>query len=691
LRFPIVSLVTVVVALSAASAAQAAVTQSSITSPSDPYFGLDQGQTQSVTISGTSNGTTSDQVDVKCYHDDGSTGTVQGTVTSGVAVQADGSFSTSVALQALRVGTGLCRLRAVPAGTSPTSGLSAFAGPRTSIGWLRLFQNGAVPDGFFVREMQLAAGVEYDDFGGCGIVNTYLLDPTVFGQSDAHTYTCNDWPDNPTISDVSRSGILVDNHNAYVAGEAVGINRSATGFPSVTVDSIVQNPSNGDLTVHETDQIVRCHGDALPANSSNCTAFDPSGVVLHRTITQTNEGETVSVDDQYASTDGSSHAVSLLLEQDQDFHSANPNGTDLLYEFPGQSSFAGHGSGDTVTVPASSPATIYIKNSTYPDGSTSGAVGAITYDQTPSGPFVFGTSGALNFDAPNVLTVPAGGSASVGYTYSYGFTLAAVQHDALVAEDRASPVAVAISSPANGATLAATPVTVTGSAAAGSGVRGVTVNGVAATVSGGSYSAAVPLTHGANTLTAIATSNAGATATATGSVAYRPYMPPVIHHQSCPSPTDRLAAATVGPISLGLTRAHVRTLMPHFAVRNGHSDNFCLAGGWGIRVGYPPLGVLTSMPRDRRMDLRNTIVLALTANPFYAFDGVRPGMFVSTAATRLKLGKPLHLGPNWWYVVIGEDSTGLLKARHGRIYEVGIANKLLTNGRAGQNRLLVNF
>jgi hypothetical protein len=143
-------------------------------------------------------------------------------------VQADGTFSTSVSIGALRVGTGLCRLRAVPAATSPTSGLGAFAGPRTSIGWLRLFYNGAVPFGFFVREMQLAAGDEYDDFGSCGIDNTYLLDPTVFGQSDAHTWFCNDWPDNPAISDPSRSGMLVDGHNAYVAGEATGINRGAT-------------------------------------------------------------------------------------------------------------------------------------------------------------------------------------------------------------------------------------------------------------------------------------------------------------------------------------------------------------------------------------------------------------------------------------------------------------------------------
>ena len=691
LRFPGLAVATVVAALFAAGVAQAAVTQSSITSPSDPYFGLDQGQTQSVTISGTSNGTTGDQVDIKCYHDDGSAGAFVGTVTTGVAVQAGGGFSTSVPIGALRVGDGLCRLRAVPSGSPPVTGLSAFLGPRTSIGWLRVFYNGAVPFGFFVREMQLAAGNEYDDFGGCGLVTTYLLDPTVFGQVDGNAFACNDWPDNPAISDPSRSGVLVDNHNAYVAGEAAGINRNATGFPSVTVDSIVQNPSNGDITVHETDQIVRCHGDPFPANNSNCTAFDSSGVVLHRTITQTNSGQTIAIDDQYASTDGSSHAVNLLLEQDQGFNSANTTGTDLLYQFPGQSSFVGHSSGDSVQVPTSSPATIYIKNGSYPDGSTSGAVGAITYDQPPSGPFVFGASGALNFDAPHVLTVPAGGSASVGYTYSYGFTLAAVQHDALLAEDRASPVAVSISAPGNGATLSATPVTVTGSASAGSGLRSVTINGVAATVSGGSYSATVPLTQGANTLTAVAASNAGATASATEAVTYTPYAPPLTHHSSCPTPTGRLTDHAVGPIALGLTRAHARTRLPRFATRNGHSDNFCLARGSGIRVGYPPHAVLRAMSRGRRTDLANTVVLALTANPFYALNGVRPGMLVSVAATQLMLGRPLHLGPNWWYVVRGGDSNGLLKARHGRIDEVGVANKPLTTGRAAQIRLLANF
>jgi hypothetical protein len=120
--------------LIAAAGAQAAVTQSSITSPSDPFYGFDQGQTQNVTISGTSNGTSSDSVDIRCYSDDGSSGTPVQTVATGVPVNAGGSFSISVPLGNL--GTSLCRLRAVPGASSPTTGLSAFAGPRAALGYL---------------------------------------------------------------------------------------------------------------------------------------------------------------------------------------------------------------------------------------------------------------------------------------------------------------------------------------------------------------------------------------------------------------------------------------------------------------------------------------------------------------------------------------------------------------------------
>ncbi|MBV9805823.1 MAG: hypothetical protein JO286_01510 [Solirubrobacterales bacterium] len=79
---------------------------------------------------------------------------------------------------------------------------------------------------------------------------------------------------------------------------------------------------------------------------------------------------------------------------------------------------------------------------------------------------------------------------------------------------------VGISSPASGAVVGATPTTVTGTASALGGVRSVTVNGVAATLSGPNWTASVRLTTGQNTITATATSNDGSTAQASESVTY---------------------------------------------------------------------------------------------------------------------------------------------------------------------------
>ena len=88
-----------------------------------------------MTVSGTSNGTAGDAVDIRCYHDNGTAGTVQGSaIATNVSVNSNGSFSTPVPLSSLNsAGGGECRLRAVPHSTTPTSGLGAYAGPRSLV------------------------------------------------------------------------------------------------------------------------------------------------------------------------------------------------------------------------------------------------------------------------------------------------------------------------------------------------------------------------------------------------------------------------------------------------------------------------------------------------------------------------------------------------------------------------------
>ncbi|MGB8168341.1 MAG: sulfatase-like hydrolase/transferase, partial [Chthoniobacteraceae bacterium] len=77
-------------------------------------------------------------------------------------------------------------------------------------------------------------------------------------------------------------------------------------------------------------------------------------------------------------------------------------------------------------------------------------------------------------------------------------------------QDAGNPV-VAITSPADGATVTTSTVVVQGTATdAISGIAAVSVNGVAATVNGSNWSATVPLVSGANTITATASDTATA-------------------------------------------------------------------------------------------------------------------------------------------------------------------------------------
>lgn len=136
---------------------------------------------------------------------------------------------------------------------------------------------------------------------------------------------------------------------------------------------------------------------------------------------------------------------------------------------------------------------------------------------------------------------------------------------------------------------------------------------------------------------------------------------PALPASACPVPTGQVSATTIGPVSLGSTRARMRQLLPRFTKRNAHTDNFCLSGGPGIRVGYATQQVLGLTAQATHATQHTSIVLALTANRFYQLHNVRPGASLATAAHNLKLGSVIHSGLNDWYVIPGQTVDG-----HGR-------------------------
>jgi pimeloyl-ACP methyl ester carboxylesterase len=176
-----------------------------------------------------------------------------------------------------------------------------------------------------------------------------------------------------------------------------------------------------------------------------------------------------------------------------------------------------------------------------------------------------------------------------------------------------------------------------------------------------------------------------------GATAPTPSPPTGTGGPGCPKPTGRLNGTSLGPLRLGWTRTRARHRLPRFNVTYNHMDNFCLASGWGIRVGYPSARLTRELSAKTRRRLTGTIILALTANRHYALAGAHPRQRLRAVARRLHAGRPFRLGANDWYVVPGKRSDGLLKVRRGIIQEVGIVSGALSRGRPAQLRLLRSF
>jgi hypothetical protein len=160
---------------------------------------------------------------------------------------------------------------------------------------------------------------------------------------------------------------------------------------------------------------------------------------------------------------------------------------------------------------------------------------------------------------------------------------------------------------------------------------------------------------------------------------------------NCPKPSGQISGRAVGPLSLGMKQSRARSTLSRFAVTRNHFDDFCLYGGWGIRAGYPSSRLLGALARGLRSQVAKKIVIALTANPFYALNGVSPGMSLSAAQARLHPGEPFHIGLNDWYVASAGAANGVLKVRGGIVQEVGLMSKQLTRTRKAQGWVLVSF
>jgi hypothetical protein len=515
--------------------AQAIIPTSQITSPGDPTYLFDNVPSlPTLTIEGTAN---VPEVDIRCYY--GSDGTTKsyGKFAEKVKVSG-GSFSVTASLFGLA--SQPCVLRAVPTGDTeahPPGTADPFSGPRIIRSLFEPYVEEGVTYDYNVEPITLAAYLGFDSVGDEGLYYSYLFVPGTLARSESGFY--NDasvqTENQPQSGPATRSGLQIDGTNAYAPYAARELGRRLTedkekklpghllpGTPSVSVSTKETAP--GEFTVEESDPIVRCSPEpnVFPPTKTSCQSFVPMGAQLHRVWQATHGDHVALLTDSWSATDGHAHAFDALYIQEPSQH-----GTEGSFEFPGASSFSPFKKEQTATLPAGSGAIYYKTNATTPDGGDlENPQLAIVYDTAPDGGTVAFHEGSVKarpvFEMHYARMIPAGGSYKLrmGFVTEYALSVVKTMAGEILAT---YPPSVSIASPANGTAVSTPTVTVTGSASDAAALASVAVNGHAATLAGnGSWSVSVPLNLGANTLTAVATDQAGLTASQSIAVTYVP-------------------------------------------------------------------------------------------------------------------------------------------------------------------------
>lgn len=522
--------------LIAAGPAFATVSSSNVTvtSPSGTYLIDDQRvpPNETITGTGTSDGTAGDSVDINCYS--GLTGVKL--LKSDATVGANGRFTFTGSLSSIADQT--CVLRAVPHGDTtliPPGSSSTFAGPTLAIGQVGELRANEL-ESYDLDVPQFDGAFEYGSLGGCSILNSFVYDPVTFASTQLDD--CDGGFDSanggmPGTLTPTRSELQVDGTDAYLSGNAASLfvgAQNTPGYPSLTYGYSI-DPVTGNLMLNETDQVVECSPAAAvyPPTPASCSSFVPAGVQVSLHIAQSDAGRTATVVQRFSSTDGAQHNVDLL--EDNEFFHPNADGA-LNFPWTGAGMQPYTTLGQVIAGPtAAGPGSFFIMGDRLaPDGSESAPQGSVSFSNPPDGVRVIsGTDNAITdsswFDLHYSRTVPATGSIVLGFTYSTAFLAAEVASDAGAAAAAFEP-SVAIASPSAGTSASQPQAVVTGTAADADGLSSLTVDGEAVAVgAGAAWTATVPLSQGTNTITAIATNVFGNTAQAQTTVTYTPPVP----------------------------------------------------------------------------------------------------------------------------------------------------------------------
>ncbi|HWF74334.1 MAG TPA: Ig-like domain-containing protein [Solirubrobacteraceae bacterium] len=550
-RLALTSALVVLALAASAGSAHAAISASTISSPvANSYFYYDFNAPSSTmfTVAGTTTGT--GNVDIDCYEAGGSRELIVANVTV-----TNNAFSVPITSAEIgtSIGDGACVLRAVDTGDVQTTpyvpgASTSFSGPNVAVSEKEVHSSGSTAYDFDYYLDDFSGFMDLESAGDCGLSYGELIAASTLTYSP-RSFDClgaifDTYPSQsgPTIGpELTVDGTrAVDTDSAYYEA---GYVTTLPGFQGLTV---TDSYTAGALTVHDSEPLLFCSPDC-----SAPTSFSPSGVELDRTWQTTADGLVALQSDVFRSVDGAQHTLGVLEDQEI----GRQTGIHTAINFPGSSGFQDYSDTATLTLPAG-PGVIYFKTNGAEADAGNGVdpQGAIVYAGSPNGPVAFTYSDEVSSGSspdwvmPYTRTIPAGGSAApLRFAYIQSYSLGQAQSLAQTALASFAP-AVSISSPGNGATVTTSSVAVSGAVTDAVGITSVKVNGVVATLAaGGTFAATVPLTLGANTITAVATDGDGITGQQAITVTYK--VPPAVTTGKASKVTSTTAkiAGTVNP------------------------------------------------------------------------------------------------------------------------------------------------
>jgi len=161
----------------------------------------------------------------------------------------------------------------------------------------------------------------------------------------------------------------------------------------------------------------------------------------------------------------------------------------------------------------------------------------------------------------------------------------------------------------------------------------------------------------------------------------------------CALPTRRVGGKRVDRARLGARRRAGRGVYPRYSLnrRTAKFDRFCLVGGGYVRLGYPTAGITKGLGRPDAARIRDRTVLALTSSPRHRLSGLRKGSKASTVRRRLRGEQRYRVGPYEWYLAASRQARIVVKLRHGKVIEMGLADPRLTRDKKLIARFLHTF